>query len=441
MQHSYRLTEDDLHTVFSRYGKIVSVTVGTVDASEANIEFIEYDDAQRCVKALNGKVLSGDKGTLCVHIEESPTAMGQQTGNFDSNFTSAPNQMNMQSGYVNNSDLNGMLPYNAIPGTMPNMFNNNYGFPSMDTMPPGSMDMLTPQPTAADYAAAAAQAQARAYAASAAAAHTAAALQTVVRNEQGHLEVVGANPPAKPNKRNRSKKKDDKSPSRVRKFTCRFDVGINNEKQFQVARRIIGSKGSNMKKIFKDTGAKLRLRGQGSGFLEGTSQQESPEALHLCVSAKKIEDYQKAVKKIEELLQGVFKEYRAHCKQKGLDCPTLRVVCREHPLVTMHRNAMKAKASSNSQNEEVEDTLVVVADRNQEGAACVGSPAVSENGENRADSVDDIHAMIAQASKSGSTREEALLKEIMRLRAGSQQNSATNSEIGDCFHDATEETA
>lgn len=33
------------------------------------------------------------------------------------------------------------------------------------------------------------------------------------------------------------------------KLTCRYDIQIQNERDFQVARRIIGSKGSNMKRI------------------------------------------------------------------------------------------------------------------------------------------------------------------------------------------------
>jgi hypothetical protein len=35
------------------------------------------------------------------------------------------------------------------------------------------------------------------------------------------------------------------------KLTCRYDIQIQNEKDFQVARRIIGSKGTNMKKIIE----------------------------------------------------------------------------------------------------------------------------------------------------------------------------------------------
>jgi hypothetical protein len=33
------------------------------------------------------------------------------------------------------------------------------------------------------------------------------------------------------------------------KYTCRYDIQIDNEKEFQVARRVIGSKGANMKRI------------------------------------------------------------------------------------------------------------------------------------------------------------------------------------------------
>jgi len=87
------------------------------------------------------------------------------------------------------------------------------------------------------------------------------------------------------------------------KFTCKYEVQIENEKDFQVARKIIGpkvkilwselglnvsSKGCNMKKIIElcqgymkalDVGSqnqsdllKLRLRGKGSGFKEGPGQ-------------------------------------------------------------------------------------------------------------------------------------------------------------------------
>ncbi len=74
------------------------------------------------------------------------------------------------------------------------------------------------------------------------------------------------------------------------KYTCRYDIQIENEKEFQVARKLIGAKvkykflqkGCNMKRILemctKGTNlpvqdvVKLRLRGRGSGFKEGPQQ-------------------------------------------------------------------------------------------------------------------------------------------------------------------------
>jgi len=60
----------------------------------------------------------------------------------------------------------------------------------------------------------------------------------------------------------------------------RFDIYLDSTKDFNIAKRIIGPKGNNMKKILDDvkskkkqlTGAvdsiaKIRLRGKGSGFL------------------------------------------------------------------------------------------------------------------------------------------------------------------------------
>jgi hypothetical protein len=120
----------------------------------------------------------------------------------------------------------------------------------------------------------------------------------------------------------------------VRKYTARFDIAIDNDKDFQVARRLIGVKGSNMKQINKETDAKLRLRGRGSGYLEGLSKTESPEPLHLCVSCINQEGYRKAINMVSELLESVYEDYRKFCKNKNLPIPAyLKVNLREFPLV------------------------------------------------------------------------------------------------------------
>lgn len=122
----------------------------------------------------------------------------------------------------------------------------------------------------------------------------------------------------------------------IRKYTCRFDIQIENDKDFHVARRIIGQKGCNMKRIVKQAGfdAKLRLRGRGSGFLEGSQKQESQEALHLCVSCKEYEGYKSAVDQVNELLEEIYQEYQQYCMIKGQPYPDhLRVLMYEHPLL------------------------------------------------------------------------------------------------------------
>jgi len=128
---------------------------------------------------------------------------------------------------------------------------------------------------------------------------------------------------------------NDKSPhgKGVRKYTCRFLIGIDNDKDFQVARRIIGAKGANMKRIVKQTEAKLRLRGVGSGYFEGTGQKESSEPLQLCVSCTSMEGYRTAVTNVEELLKRVYEEYRQYCRDGGMDVPSLEINLSENQLV------------------------------------------------------------------------------------------------------------
>lgn len=80
---------------------------------------------------------------------------------------------------------------------------------------------------------------------------------------------------------NFSNKKQPSSSSNLPKITCKYEIDYFNEeasKDFLFSKRIIGPKGSNMKKIieecfndrpFEGDALKLRLRGRGSGFKEG----------------------------------------------------------------------------------------------------------------------------------------------------------------------------
>jgi len=95
---------------------------------------------------------------------------------------------------------------------------------------------------------------------------------------------------------------------------------------------LIGAKGCNMKRIIEmcirdnkekhsQDALKLRLRGRGSGFKEGPSQQESDEPLHLCVSSRFYDKYLLACHLVQELLMSVYEEYRDYCTKTGKDCP------------------------------------------------------------------------------------------------------------------------
>lgn len=105
------------------------------------------------------------------------------------------------------------------------------------------------------------------------------------------------------------------------KYTCRFELQIENDKDFQVARKLIGAKGCNMKKIVElcggstDNDVKLRLRGQGSGFKEGPMNKESDDPLHLCISSKNPEKYTQACGLVEDLVNNVFEEYKRFCQK------------------------------------------------------------------------------------------------------------------------------
>jgi len=123
----------------------------------------------------------------------------------------------------------------------------------------------------------------------------------------------------------------------VRKYTCRFLIGIENDKEFQVARRIIGAKGANMKRIVKMSEAKLRLRGVGSGYFEGAGQKESMEPLQLCISCTSMDGYKTAVQQVEELLKRVYEEYRQFCRDNGQGIPDLQINLSENQLVYSSR--------------------------------------------------------------------------------------------------------
>merc|ERR1719401_2921706 len=81
------------------------------------------------------------------------------------------------------------------------------------------------------------------------------------------------------------------------KFICVFQVGLEDDEEFCLVKRILGKAGNNMRRIAEDCNAKVRLRGIGSGFLEGSDGKEASMPLQLNVSCTEFESYLDAVER------------------------------------------------------------------------------------------------------------------------------------------------
>lgn len=112
------------------------------------------------------------------------------------------------------------------------------------------------------------------------------------------------------------------------KRQCQFVVGIAEDPEFKAVRQVLGPHGAHMKSIAEESGAKLRLRGRGSKFLEGPEQRESTDPLMLCVSAPDPACYAEALRLTTRHLEDVYSKYRAFCARTGR--PTVNVAIEFH---------------------------------------------------------------------------------------------------------------
>merc|ERR1712060_24693 len=106
---------------------------------------------------------------------------------------------------------------------------------------------------------------------------------------------------------------------RSKKYTCKLEVGVENESEFRVGGRVI----SIARQIwqhprFQEFGGKTRLRGKGAG-----GPHEANEPLALCISCQDQAVFEEAVQYAEAQLNKVHNEYKAFCQEKGLAVPEL----------------------------------------------------------------------------------------------------------------------
>jgi hypothetical protein len=89
---------------------------------------------------------------------------------------------------------------------------------------------------------------------------------------------------------------------------------------FDLVPMLIGGEGKNTKDIFKETGAKIRIRGKGSKYLEVDGIHEAPVPLMIAITQEKTSmgKFHKAVKLTLALLHKVTESYKTFCKNGRL---------------------------------------------------------------------------------------------------------------------------
>lgn len=118
---------------------------------------------------------------------------------------------------------------------------------------------------------------------------------------------------------------------RLPKNTCRFIVpnDIASDGPFKAAKVLIGRGGQNMRQIAEATTAKIRVRGKGSGHLEGPNNAESTDPLMCCISCPDTRGYEEAKVRVTRIFEQMFTQFRDHCKKQGRPIPELQLQVQE----------------------------------------------------------------------------------------------------------------
>eukprot|EP00801_Mesodinium_rubrum_P002763 Mrub_02763.p1 GENE.Mrub_02763~~Mrub_02763.p1 ORF type:complete len:515 (-),score=89.15 Mrub_02763:77-1588(-) len=170
---------------------------------------------------------------------------------------------------------------------------------------------------------------------------------------------------------------EESSYKEINKYVCRYDIlldKIDYNKDFEIAKKIIGPNGRNMKEIVdkctklerqselessynyrpkrngdRDKEAvKLRLRGKYSGYKE-QKKQEIGEGLHLCISSKYCETFYEACRLIELLLNSIVTEYKKYANKNKLKDRLIQY--KKHDLTSNLNEEGLVKEKSNSSKE------------------------------------------------------------------------------------------
>lgn len=105
------------------------------------------------------------------------------------------------------------------------------------------------------------------------------------------------------------------------RMMTKYKVGIKQDDGFNLMRRLLVPGGGHIKRIALATGAKLTVRGEGSGH--GVEMKDEPLAICICSAYPSSLD--NARLHTEELILQLHEDYRTFCRSRSLSVPQLIV--------------------------------------------------------------------------------------------------------------------
>ncbi|KAF9911063.1 hypothetical protein EC991_004936 [Linnemannia zychae] len=92
-------------------------------------------------------------------------------------------------------------------------------------------------------------------------------------------------------------------------FQTRVEIGMDSERTFNVRAKIVGPGGQYVKHVQNETRTRVKLKGQGSGFLEVESGREAEEPLYISIVGNSQEEVDEAERLCKDLVETVRAEY------------------------------------------------------------------------------------------------------------------------------------